>query len=289
MFIIVGGTGRVGSATADALLAQGQRVTIVTRSAARAEFWRARGAEIAIVDVHDVDALREVFRRGRRAFLLNPPADPSSDTDTEERATVRCLLDALKGSGLEKVVAQSTYGVRPGERCGDLTVLHGLEEGLRTQPVPAAIMRAAYMMSNWDGSFDAARENGVLSSVLPRDLKLPMVAPRDLGAVAARLLQAPTGATTVHHVEGPQRYSPADVAAAFAEVLNRSVELEVIARERWAETFRTFGFSEPAARSYACMTAVTVDELHLPAAPVRGVVSLKDHVVEFARGRGPAM
>jgi uncharacterized protein YbjT (DUF2867 family) len=124
MFILVGGTGHVGSATAKALLAQEQSVTIVARTASKAKTSCERGANVAVVDVRDVDALREVFREGRRAFLLNPNADPASDTDREERATVRCLLEALEGSGLEKVVAQSTYGARPGERCGDLTVLH---------------------------------------------------------------------------------------------------------------------------------------------------------------------
>jgi uncharacterized protein YbjT (DUF2867 family) len=283
MFVIVGGTGRVGSATAEALLAEGQRVTIVTRSASKGEPWRARGADVAVVDVRDAAALRSVFQRARRAFLLNPPADPASDTDREERATVRCLLAALDGSGLEKVVAQSTYGARPGTGCGDLTVLHGLEEGLRAQPIPAAIMRAAYMMSNWDGVLAAARGSGVLPTMLPRDLMLPMVAPRDLGALAARLLLEPAHGMETCSVEGPERYTPTDVAAAAAQALGRSVQLDVIPRERWIEAFLGFGFSDEAARSYARMTAVTVDEPLLPAAPIRGAISLASYIAEAAR------
>jgi uncharacterized protein YbjT (DUF2867 family) len=283
MFVIVGGTGRVGSATAEALLAAGQPVTIVTRSASHAERWRGRGAQVAVADVRDVEALRAIFRRGRRAFLLNPPADPSLDTDREERASVRCLLAALDGSGLEKVVAQSTYGARPGERCGDLTVLYGLEEGLRAQPIPATIMRAAYMMSNWDGALDAARAGGGLPSMLPSDLELPMVAPKDLGRVAARLLQEPASSTDIHHVEGPERYTPADVAAAFTQALGKPVAVQVIARERWEEAFRSLGFSAEAARSYARMTGVTVEEPLRPASPLRGDITLMDYVVEAAQ------
>src|SRR5688572_21691967 len=51
MYVIMGGTGHVGSATAAALLGRGEAVTIVTRDAKRAEKWRARGAEIAEADV----------------------------------------------------------------------------------------------------------------------------------------------------------------------------------------------------------------------------------------------
>lgn len=99
MFIIVGGTGHIGSAVAGAVLEQGQPVTVVTRKAAHGEAWRKCGAGIAVADVRDVDGLRDVFRRGRRAFLLNPPADPATDTDRQERETVRCLIAALDGSG----------------------------------------------------------------------------------------------------------------------------------------------------------------------------------------------
>src|SRR5687768_13410589 len=111
MYVIMGGTGHVGSETAIALLNRGQAVTIVTRDANRARRVLAPGiskqVEYAEADVEDVGSLRAAFRRGRRAFLLNPNADPGSDTDAVERRTVARILEALEGSGLEKVVAES--------------------------------------------------------------------------------------------------------------------------------------------------------------------------------------
>ncbi len=79
MHIILGGAGHVGSAAAQALVDRGQDVTIVTRDAAKAA-GAPRGARIAVADARDAEALRAVFRGGRRLFLLNPPADPSTDT-----------------------------------------------------------------------------------------------------------------------------------------------------------------------------------------------------------------
>jgi uncharacterized protein YbjT (DUF2867 family) len=284
MFIILGGTGHVGSAAARALLDQGRPVTIVTHSADKTEAWRRRGAEAAVVDVRDVDRLRAVFRRGRRAFLLNPPADVATDTDAGERETVRCILAALDGSGLEKVVAESTYGARPGERCGDLTVLYELEQGLKAQPIPATIQRAGYYMSNWASSLETVREQGILPSMLPAGLKFPMVAPEDLGRAAARWLTEPVERTGLHYVEGPEPYSPADVAAAFAVALGRPVEVRGVPREGWEETFRSLGFSEPAAKSYARMTAASVDGgFEMPDRPVRGSVTLRDYIGALVR------
>jgi uncharacterized protein YbjT (DUF2867 family) len=234
---------------------------------------------VAVVDVRDVDALRAVLRTGRRAFLLNPPADPATDTDAEERKTVRGILAALKDSGLEKVVAESTSGARPGERCGDLTVLFEFEEGLRSQSIPAAIIRAGYYMSNWDALLEPARRTGELPTMLPAELKIPMVAPRDLGRQAARLLVEPAGLTGITYVEGPKRYSPADVAAAFSKKLGRTVRPVVTPRQDWEKAFRKLGFSEAAASSYARMTAITVDgDFEIPNNPVHGAVTLDEYV-----------
>lgn len=286
MHILLGGTGHVGSATARALLSRGEKVTIVTRDPAKAGPWQAEGAQVAVGDVLDVEGLRRILRSGRRAFLLNPPADPSTDTDVQERKTVDALVAALEGSGLEKVVAVSTYGAQPGERAGDLNVLYGLEQALAAQPVPASVIRAAYYFSNWDASLQTARDEGVIYSLFPPDFKLPMVAPQDLGQAAARLLTAPVGREELHYVEGPERYSAADVAAAFAEALGRPVKVVVTPRDRWEEAFREIGFSEAAAGSYAGMTAITLDERYeVPAQPVRGDVSLQEYIRSLVAGR----
>lgn len=269
MFIVLGATGHVGSAVARALRAAGEPVAAVVRDIEKAAGLRALGAEIVTADVADADALRAVLRRGRRAFLLNPPGDTTADSDQAERASVRAILAALEGSGLEAVVAQSTYGARAGEANGDLGPLWGLEEGLRRQGIPATAMRAAYLYSNWEGLVAPARETGTLPTVIPPDLAIPMAAPADLGEAAARMLREapPADGFAVRPVEGPRRLSPADVARAMGAALGREVVAKEVPREGWAAAFRALGFSDVAARSYARMTAITVDEYARPEGP----------------------
>lgn len=258
MFIILGATGRVGSAVASALLDAGEPVTVVTRDERRAAQWCARGATVATVDVGDAGALREVLRRGRRAFLLNPPADPAADTDVEERRTAAAIAAAVEGSGLEKVVAASTYGAQPGERIGDLGVLYGWEQQLLATGVPVAINRGAYYLSNWDAMRSSAAEDGVIQSMLPAGFVLPMVAPADLGEAAARRLRSGIDDVGVEHVEGPDRWAPQDVADAFGRALGRAVAVEVVDPGEWRSTFEAMGFSPAAADSYTRMTEATV-------------------------------
>ncbi|CAJ0706381.1 NmrA family NAD(P)-binding protein [Ralstonia sp. 22086] len=279
MYVVMGATGHVGGAVAQTLLASGEQVTILTRRPERAGRWRDKGASVAMADVEDVDSLRAAFRRGRRAFLLNPPADIAGDTDAAERRTIANILAALEDSGLEKVVAASTYGARPGQGIGDLTTLWELEEGLRRQPIPAAINRGAYYMTNWAGLLETVTQTGKLPSMFPADMPMPMVAPADLGETAAARLLTPVEDVGVRYVEGPQRYTPQDVAQAMARTLGRGVAVEVAPRDRWETIYKGLGFSDEAARAYVRMTAVTLDEgFDMLSDVVRGHVSLADFI-----------
>lgn len=279
MNIVLGGTGHVGSAVVEALLRAGQPVTLVTRDPARAAPWGARGAVVAQADIDDVASLRAILRRGRRAFLLNPPGDVTGDPDAIEKRTVANLLAALDGVPLEKVVAASTGGAQPGDRLGDLGTLWMLEEGLRRQPVPAAINRAGYYLSNWDAQLDTVRHTGRLQSFFPADLPIPMVAPRDVGEAAAKRLLSPVDDVGVQAIEGPARWTPEDVARAFGRALGRPVVVEVVPRAAWEETFRALGFSAAAAASYAGMTGRCVDEgFGPPQAARHGTTTLAAYV-----------
>jgi uncharacterized protein YbjT (DUF2867 family) len=141
-------------------------------------------------------------------------------------------------------------------------------------------------MSNWDASLPAVRAEGRLDTMLPADLAIPMVAPQDLGDAVARLLTGPppSGAPVVHPVEGPQRHSPNDVAAAFAAALGKPVAVAVTPRSEWRAAWRRLGFSEAAAESFARMTAASVDGgFDKPASSERGTVTLADYVRELVR------
>jgi uncharacterized protein YbjT (DUF2867 family) len=286
MHIIMGGTGHLGSATAVELLRRGEAVTIVTRDPNRAAGWRAKGAKLVRADVEDISSLRAAFQQGQRAFLLNPPADTSTDTDVVERRTVANILQALEGSGMEKVVAESTGGAQPGERIGDLNVLWELEEGLRAQSIPAAINRAGYYMSNWDGLLDTARATGKLPTMFPADVLIPMVAPDDLGKAAAERLLSPLDDVGVRYIEGPRRYSSDDVAKALSDAVGKPVELAVTSPGKWREAFLQLGFSDAAADSYARMTAVSLDGgFDLSDDPIRGATTLQTYVQGLASGQ----
>ncbi|MCF2487661.1 NmrA family NAD(P)-binding protein [Dyadobacter sp. CY347] len=285
MYIILGATGHVGSAVAETLLSRGEAVTVITRDAEKAEKFRQKRAVVAVADVHAVETLRQVFRTGKRLFLLNPPALPDTDTIAEEKKSLASIIAALEGSGLEKVVALSTYGAHDGEGVGDLGVLYEMEQQLSETHIPFSIVRAAYYMSNWDGFLQTAKTEGKIYSLYPDDFELPMVAPEEIGKFAAELLIEPVERTGLYYIEGPAEYTPADVGNAFSEALAKQVDTEVIPRTEWIPFLKKMGFSQHAAESMAAMTDITLEEKYeVSDSPVRGEISIRDYVGKLAKG-----
>ncbi|MBW4580278.1 MAG: NAD(P)H-binding protein [Tildeniella nuda ZEHNDER 1965/U140] len=60
MHIILGATGNVGSAVVQALLKRRESAIVVTHNPSNATKLHQNGADIAVADVHDVEALRDI-------------------------------------------------------------------------------------------------------------------------------------------------------------------------------------------------------------------------------------
>lgn len=144
-------------------------------------------------------------------------------------------------------------------RTGDSSILYEFEQGLLAQPIPAAINRGAYYLSNFDPQLDQIRQTGELQTMYPADFRLPMVAPDDLGSVAARRLISGLEDIGIISIEAPMRPSWNDLAVAFGKALDRDVKVVTTPRETWIEAFKAQGFSDPAADAYARMTAMALE------------------------------
>lgn len=279
MHIILGGTGHVGSHLAKILKDKGEKVLVVTHDANKTENLEAQGYEVAVVDIYNSNALRKVMNFSQRAFILNPPANPSTDTDKEEHKTVNSIVEAVDGSTLRKLVVASTYGAQPIDRAGDLGVLYNLEQKLQKLPIPVSIIRSAYYMSNWDIQLQEIQKNSTLTTLFEPNLKLPMVAPQDIAKLAATLMLQPIEHTEEHSLAAFEEYSSNDVADAFSFALNRTVNVNSIREDEWINYYQKIGFSKLAAESYAKMTKIVATEQYIkPKNPTYGETTIQQYI-----------
>jgi uncharacterized protein YbjT (DUF2867 family) len=278
MYIVLAATGHIGSQVVENLKASGQNVLAVTHDADKARSITGGTVKGLAVDLKDSDALTDVFRKGKRAFLLVPQASPTTDTNTEELQTAKSIVDAVDGSGLEKVMVVSTYGAQEGDAIGDLSVLWEFERLIRATGVPMAVNRGAYYFTNIKMLFDAARQTE-LPTPYPEDLVMPMVSPVDLANAAVARLTSGIDDVGVRYVEGPRRYSFAEGAAILSDILGRHVHLKHIPREGIKASYLEQGFSDEAAQAFTNMMLASLDQgPELPADPIRGDVTLEQHL-----------
>ncbi|MDM9625210.1 NmrA family NAD(P)-binding protein [Rhizobium sp. S152] len=280
-YVVLGASGHIGSVVFTELRKIGASALAVVHSQQEADEIVAAGGDASVVDICDADALRVALASARRAFLLNPPADPKKDTDAVETRTAQSIAAALRGTSLQKVLVVSTYGAQPGEKIGDLSVLFDFERMIEVTSVPAAINRGAYYFTNLDPLLEPARE-GTITSPFPPDLVLPMVSPIDLGKAAVERLTSPIEDIGIRYVEGPARYTFADVATAFSDVLGHAVLLKTIPETAIERNYKDLGFSRAAANSFTRMTKTSIESPQLPESPIQGSVSLEDHITQIA-------
>ncbi|MHB2266007.1 NmrA family NAD(P)-binding protein [Aliihoeflea sp. PC F10.4] len=222
MDVIFGANGRAGGEVARALLADGKTVRVVLRRAEQAETWRARGADVAIADMEDADAVAAALEGATGAFLLNPPpvsGDPYLRADMIGKALAR----GAQRTGLPKAVVLSSIGAQHESGTGVISTLHQIETLLADVAPAIAFLRPGYYVETWGEVVDAVLGQSVLPTFLDPDLKMPMVSTIDVGRTAAALLGEAWTGKRVIELGGLDEWSARNVADAFAAVLGRDV------------------------------------------------------------------
>jgi len=248
MYAITGITGKVGGAAARNLLAAGQPVRAVVRDAAKGSFWADQGCEVAIAEMEDEQALTHAFNGATGVFVLPPSEFDPQPGFPEARAVIGAVRQALDAARPARAVCLSTVGAQAAQP-NLLSQRTLMEEALATLPLPVTFLRPAWFLENLAWDIAQAREQGVLSSYLqPLERAVPMVATADVGRVAAELLTQPGEPPRIVELEGPQRLSQHDIAAALSAVLGRAVQARAVPRETWGAIFLAQGMRDPVPR-----------------------------------------
>jgi uncharacterized protein YbjT (DUF2867 family) len=248
MFSIIGITGRVGGGAAGLLLGMGKQVRAVVRDEARGHVWASNGASVAVADITDGDSLGRAIAGSEAVFVMLPPLFDPSPGFPEAKRQIDSLSAALRQSEAKRIVALSTIGAHV-TRPNLLNSLHMMEESFSQLPMPVTFLRPGWFMENHAGDVSSAISEGIIHSYLqPVEHAIPMIATKDIGALAGTLLLESWQGKRIVELEAKTRVSSADIAATLTDILGKPVKAEPVPRARWEEVFRTQGMKNPMPR-----------------------------------------
>lgn len=257
MYAVLGATGKVGGAVVRELQRRGLPVRAVVRDSAKAMGLAATGCEIAVADLHDAAAVQAALAGVNGVHVILPMNGIAPDGLADADRIIAAIGAAIDHARPQQVVAISDYGAHNATGVGLTMIWHRLEQRLRTTPAATTVLRSAEHMEGWTGGLRAASTSGIVPLYhQPRTKSIPTVSAPDVGVIAAGILAEPPGipgVVRVVHVEGPRRYTVAEIVGAIADLVGRPVEGRDVPPEGWVTALIARGLSESYARLVAEM------------------------------------
>jgi uncharacterized protein YbjT (DUF2867 family) len=251
-YVISGSSGNTGSIIANSLLSKGKSVRVIGRDPERLQPFVSKGAEAFTADLTDAAALTKAFSGASAAYLMLPPITSREDQERESDA----IAKAAKDSGLRYAVHLSSYGAHVPKGTGPVEGLHSSEQKLNAiGSLNVLHLRAAYFMENNLASIAMIREKGIVGHALLPNLKLPMIATRDVGdSAASRLLALDFSGKHARELLGERELSMTEATAAIGRGIGiPDLRYEQFSYDQFEQGLKQAGFSPKKAAVYAEM------------------------------------
>jgi uncharacterized protein YbjT (DUF2867 family) len=255
MFAVAGASGRTGRVVAESLLAQGRKVRVIVRDAARGEAFKTRGAEVAVASLDDAPNLARALEGAAGVYTLLPEDLEAPDFHGHRRRMADAMAAAVRVSQVPHVVFLSAPPAMLPDGNGPAKDLHYAEQALRDAVPGTVILRASYFQENVLAAAGPAKQEGIYPNFLPSaDFAFPTVATRDIGGLAARLLSGPAPRGEIIDLAGPA-YSVREMAERLGQALGRRLQVVDIPAAAHVEAFMKAGLPRPFAEALAEMFA----------------------------------
>lgn len=256
MITLLGASGLTGGKIAQALLQAGERVRVVGRSPEKLAALQAAGAEPAVGDATDVTFLTRAFGGASAVYTLVAADPQAADYRALQDDLGESIAAAVRASGVRHVVALSSLGADRGSGSSVIAGLHAQEERLRKIPgANILLLRPASFFENCFAMLPLFRAQGIFGDGLAANLPMPMVATRDIAAIAAEALRRRDwSGVVVRELLGPRDITMQEIARLFGTRIGQP-ELAYVpfSNEEVIAGLIAAGFSESFAHLYAEM------------------------------------
>ncbi len=222
-FVITGATGNIGSKVANELLAKGEKIKVIGRSADKLKAFTSKGAEALIGDVTDPEFVKKAFKGATAVFCMIPPSNFSNDYRSVQRKVATNYMEAVRTNGIKHVILLSSIGAHLRNGAGIVDGLGEMEElFLSLKEVNVLNLRPTYFMENVLGQIGTIKQMGIAGTPVKPDIKFPIVASKDIaGVIAKRLIELQFKGNSIEYVLGPKDLSYNEITAIIGKAIGK--------------------------------------------------------------------
>lgn len=229
MILIVGGTGALGSATTEKLLAQREAVRVMTRTPAKAEALQALGAEVIQGDLRDQDSLIQACQGVDTVLasahsVMGKGSEASKYIDDQGHCW---FIDAAKAAGVNHFVYVSALGAAPDHPANFFRIKYKIEQYLLKSGLPCTILRpTAFMEAHaYQLIGQPILETGKVTLFGKGENPRNFVAVTDVAHFATMLLLKPEGSGELLEIGGPENLSNMQVVRLYEELAGHQAKV----------------------------------------------------------------
>lgn len=263
MIVVTAPTAKIGRHVVEQLLDASEPVRVVVRDPQRLSPTVRDRVEIVEGSHRDAAVVDKAFAGADAVFWLMPSDLRAPDVMTSYVDASRPGVEAVTAHGVRHVVGVSALGRRTAVagRADNVTASLAMDDLYATVTNYRSLANPTFM-DNTLRDIRTILGEGVISGPLAPDRKLPLVATRDIGTAAARLLldRSWAGFADVPLL-GPEDLSGNDMAAVITDVLGIPVRYVQVEAASLEAAMLSFGASPGMARAMADMATAKIDGL----------------------------
>jgi uncharacterized protein YbjT (DUF2867 family) len=244
--LVTGATGQQGGASIPALLANGHRVRIMTRSPEKAKNNRNPGVEVVPGDFRDRGSLKKALDGMYGAFVMGTPYEKGPEAEVTEG---KAMIDACEEMGISHVVYSSVGSADKHTGVPHFESKYKVEEHLKKSGLPHTILRPVWFMENFASPwYRPSIEKGILSTPLHPKRMLQMISVADIGKIVADAFTHPSNYLGRAFDIAGDEMDMERIVKEISRVLFRTIRYDHIPESRaeeavgrdWALMFRWF-------------------------------------------------
>ena len=288
--IVTGSLGRISKPLTQELVQKGHSVTVISSNVEKEKNIQALDAKAAIGSIEDVGFLTKTFSGADIVYLMEPPPnffDHNTDTEKHWTNIAQSYTEAVRQSGVTKVVHLSSIGAHTDEGNGMLAAHHSVENILNELPNSIAIkfMRPVGFYYNMFAFIPTIKTQGAIIQNYGGDEKEPWVSPLDIAHAIAEEIENPFDGRTIRYIASDE-VSPNEVAQLLGEAIgNPELQWLAVPDDQFLNGLVAVGFSAKNAKGLTDMNVGRRNNLYddyKRNKPVLGKVKLRDFAKDFS-------